>query len=179
MHTYTVQEAQNQHLGSVIKVTPSVLLGTTHADDVMFSAIAEIPNAVSVIGGTSRLIAISIIDYDVENHDFDIFFHSNGTESIASLGTQGSAVTISDTNIGKMGHLGIIRIDWSDYTIPFATTAGAITIGNNTSLTECPLPMLLQGASDSTSVYFQCVAREEADWAATTNLQFYFHIEYK
>ena len=176
IHTYTVQEAVNQHLGKVIHVTPGVLAGTTHAGDVMFDGVAEIENAVSQKGGTSRLVAISITDFDVENHDFDIVFHSVGGYV---LGSQGAAVTISDANLKKLHVLGTVRIDWSDYTIPMATNAGIITLGQGSTSTEVPLPILLQANSDSTSVYFQCVAREEAAWAATSNLKFTFHIEYK
>ena len=165
IHTYTVQEAVNQHLGKVIHVTPGVLAGTTHAGDVMFDGVAEIENAVSQKGGTSRLVAISITDFDVENHDFDIVFHSVGGYV---LGSQGAAVTISDANLKKLHVLGTM-----------ATNAGIITLGQGSTSTEGPLPILLQANSDSTSVYFQCVAREEAAWAATSNLKFTFHIEYK
>ena len=41
------------------------------------------------------------------------------------------------------------------------------------------LPILLQAEDRSTSVYFQAVAREEADWAAVDDLEFVFHIEYR
>ena len=176
IHTYSVQEAVNQHLGKVIHTTPGVLVGTTHANDVMFDGIAEIENAVSYKGGTSRLVAISVTDYDIENHDFDIVFTQLGTYP---LGSQGAAVTITDADLKKENVLGTVRIDWSDYTIPMASRASIITLGQGSTSTEVPLPILLQAQSDSTSVFYQCVAREEADWAATSNLKFTFHIEYR
>ena len=89
IHTYTVQEAVNQHLGKVIHTTPGVLVGTTHANDVMFDGIAEIENAVSYKGGTSRLVAISVTDYD--NPSISIWKAKRGITN--NQGNFGQAVT--------------------------------------------------------------------------------------
>ena len=38
--------------------------------------------------------------------------------------------------------------------------------------------MMLQATQGSTSAYFAAVAKEDADFAAATNLEFIFHIQY-
>ena len=181
IHTYSVQEAVNQHLGKVIRVTPSVLAGATDDNDVMFAAPAEIPNAVSQKGGTSRLIAMTIVDYDAEAHDMDIFFSQKNE---VALGTQDGAVDISDVNLSKQGVLGAITVNWGESAVgligsSMVTVGPSSTVAGTNTSNQVPLPMLLQAQSDSTSVYFQGIAREAADWAATGNLEFIFHIEYK
>ena len=177
---FTVQESLNQHIGKVIRVTPSVLAGATDDNDVMFASVAEIPNAVPVAGGTSRLIGMSIIDYDNEAHDMDIVF----SQVSQSLGTQDGAVSISDGNMVKLALLGIVKVNWSESATALINN-NVVSLGPNSTVAgtatsnQVPLPMLLQAESGSTSVYFQGIAREAADWAATGNLEFVFHIEYR
>ena len=78
----------------IIRVTPTVIAGTTHDGDVMFNA-TEIPNAVIGNGGCSKLIGVSITDQDQENHNMDLIFMSVQT----NLGTAGSAPNITDDDL--------------------------------------------------------------------------------
>ena len=178
---FTVQETLNQHLGIVVRLTPSVLAGATDANDVMFESVLEVENAVPVGGGTSRLIGISLIDYDAEAHDMDLVFSQVGT----SLGSQDAAVTISDANISKMNLLGVVRINWGELAVGFASNASVVSVGGNSTVAgtaasnQVPLPMLLQAEVGSTSVYLQGIAREAIDYAAATNLDIILHIEYR
>tara|TARA_R110000824_G_C14911333_1_gene646651 strand:+ start:48 stop:611 length:564 start_codon:yes stop_codon:yes gene_type:complete len=174
---FTVQESLNQHIGKIVRVTPTIVAGTTDNNDVAWNA-TEIPNAVPVPGGTSRLIAITLFDEDVENHDMDIVFTQNDDYE---LGTVNAAPDISDVNFERVSPIGVVRVNWSEHTIPIATGQGILTLSGNSlgSTTLAPLPMLLQADVGSTSVYFHGIAREEIAWAATNDLKIAFHIEYR
>ena len=96
-----------------------------------------------------------------------------------------TTVNITDGNLQADKVLGAINIDWSDYVVNFAQNSGSASIyssggmsgtGNNGSI----LPLLLQAASDSTSVFFTAIVADtnNADYAAVDDLEFVFHIEY-
>ena len=157
----------------IIRVTPTVIAGTTEANDVMFNA-TEIPNAVLGDGGCSKLIGVTITDQDNEAHNMDLVFMSVQT----NLGTAGSAGSISDTDMLAADITSVLKLDWSD---------GATAIGSNVSITTFSgqtsssnfrqLPILLQANAGSTSVFFSAMAREEMAFAATDDLEFIFHIQ--
>ena len=157
----------------IIRVTPTVIAGTTEANDVMFNA-TEIPNAVLGNGGISKLIGVTVTDQDNEAHDMDLVFMSVQT----NLGTAGSAGSISDTDMLAADITSVLKLDWSD---------GATAIGSNVSITTFSgqtdssnfkqLPILLQANAGSTSVFFSAMAREEMAFAATDDLEFIFHIQ--
>ena len=157
----------------IIRVTPTVIAGTTEANDVMFNA-TEIPNAVLGNGGISKLIGVTVTDQDNEAHDMDLVFMSVQT----NLGTAGSAGSISDTDMLAANITSVLKLDWSD---------GATAIGSNVSITTFSgqtdssnfkqLPILLQANAGSTSVFFSAMAREEMAFAATDDLEFIFHIQ--
>ena len=158
----------------VIRVTPTVIAGTTHVDDVMFNS-TEIPSAVLEKGGCSKLVGILLIDKDNEAHDFDIHF----TQGQQNFGTAGSAPSVSDSDLIAAKPLGAVDVDWS----ATATSVGSIAslcyfAGHNRNANALQLPMLLEAASDSTSVFFTAICRAETDFAATDDLTFVFHIEY-
>ena len=158
----------------IIRVTPTVIAGTTHVDDVMFNS-TEIPNAVIEKGGCSKLIGIMMIDKDNEKHDFDIHF----TQNQQNFGTAGSAPSVSDSDLIASKPLASIDCDWSVTQI----NVGSITsfnyyAGVNRNDNAAQLPMLLQADENSTSVFFTAIAREEIAYAATDDLTFAFHIEY-
>ena len=157
----------------IIRVTPTVIAGTTEANDVMFNA-TEIPNAVLGNGGISKLIGVTVTDQDNEAHDMDLVFMSVQT----NLGTAGSAGSISDTDMLAAEITSVLKLDWSD---------GATAIGSNVSITTFSgqtdssnfrqLPILLQANAGSTSVFFSAMARQEMAFAATDDLEFIFHIQ--
>ena len=171
----TVQEATNQIAQRrIIRVTPTVIAGTTENNDVAFDA-TEIPNAVLRPGGCSELVGIYALDQDNEAHDMDLVFMENQT----NLGTAGSAVTITDDNIQAANIIGCLRLDWSDRVVGLVNTSLTSFGAHYSDAGATPSPyMLLQAAENSTSVYFSAVMREEAAWAATDDLDFIFHIRY-
>jgi len=167
--------------GNIVRVTPTVIAGTTHDDDVMFNA-TEIPNAVSSRGGVSRLVGITIVDKDDEQHNYDIIFMQVQT----NFGTAGAASDITDANLQAAKVIGALPITLADGISVFAQNSGTANIytassslrGTQSNSTNT-LPILLQAEGGSTSIYFTAIANgADIDYAATDDLEFVFHIEY-
>ena len=165
--------------GNIIRVTPTVVAGETADNDVMFDA-AEIPNAVSSRGGVSILKSITIIDNDAEEVDMDIIFMAVQT----NFGTADSASSITDANLQASKVLGALPIDWSDGGCTFAQNSGSASIctfsGHTDNAGGSQLPMLLKAEEGSTSIYFTAIVNDgsNADYSATDDLEFVFHVEY-
>ena len=159
--------------GTIVRVTPTVIAGTTASDDVMFTT-TEIPNVVSSRGGVSLLHAVGIIDYDNEKHNLDIIFMKNNV----SIGAADSAPSWSDSDIVDAEIIGGIDVDWDVARVGLSVADMAFFSGTNRNANTQQLPMMIQATEGSTSAYFAAVAKEEADYAATTNLEFIFHLQY-
>ena len=182
LHTLTVQEATNQTAQrKSIRVTPTVVAGETADNDVMFNA-TEIPNAVLGKGSCSKLIGITIINKDDEQHDFDIILMQVQT----NFGTADAVSDITDANLQASKVIGVLPITWVDGQIVFAQDSGSASIYTASSqlrgaqsTSTSALPLLLQAEDDSTSVYFTAIANGAAiDFAAVDDLEFVFHVEY-
>ena len=164
--------------GNIVRVTPTVIAGTTDQHDIMFDA-TEIPNAVASRGGISRLMAVYFIDVDNENHDMDLIFMDNQT----NLGTVDAAASISDSDIKAANIIGGLKVDYSDNSIDLNSNQslagfyGGNAAGDDIGYPTGPL-MLLKAAEGSTSVYFTGIAREAIAFASTSDLVVMFHLEY-
>ena len=167
--------------GNIVRVTPTVVAGTTADNDVMFDA-TEIPNAVSNRGGVSKLIGITIIDKHNEQHDMDVILMQKQT----NFGTADSISSITRANLEASKIIGILGIDFTDGLSVFALSSGNAAIytassqlkGAQSTSTSI-LPLLLQAEGGSTSVYFTAIANgADIDYNATDDLEFVFHIEY-
>lgn len=165
--------------GNLVRVTPTVVAGETANNDVMFDA-TEIPNAVSSRGGVSMLQGVTIIDKDGEQADFDVIFMQVQT----NFGSADSASTITDGNLQASKVIGCLNIDWDDADIIFAQDSGNATIFSATgpvaNASAHQLPLLVQAAEGETSIYFTAIVNttDNADWAATDDLEFVFHFQY-
>ncbi len=163
--------------GTIVRVTPTVIAGTTHDNDVMFDA-TEIPRATSSRGGVSKLLGYTILNKDLENHDMDLVFMQKQT----NIGTAGAAVDVSDANISAAGLITVSKIDYGDQNSNLVNSSVVSTFSNIGSTSDNQVwtfsPCLLQAESGATSIYFTAVAREEMAFAATDDLEFIFHIEY-
>jgi len=161
--------------GNIVRVTPTVVetSGDAVADDLLFDT-TEIPGAVSNRGGTSLLVAVGIIDYDKENHDMDIVFMRNNV----SMGTIDAGPSWTDANIVSAELIGGIDVDWDVAKVNVAAAEMAFFSGTNRNANTQQLPMMLQAKAGSRSVYFGGIARDTIDYAASTNLEFIFHIQY-
>jgi len=160
----------------IIRVTPTVIAGTTHGGDVMFNA-TEIPNAVIGNGGCSKLIGVSITDQDQENHNMDLIFMSVQT----NLGTAGSAPNITDDDLLAADITSSLRIVWGNGSTSLGTASSIYTSSGHSDDDDIKqLPILLQANAGSTSVFFTAIAGgSDIDFAATDDLEFMFHIQKK
>ena len=159
---------------SVIRVTPTLDTSAYGDNDVLFNA-TEIPNAVLGNGGCSKLISVSIVSQNTTMVDMDIVF----MQVTKNLGTINAAVDISDANLEAAKMLGYVSLDGSNSgislvnSILYTTAAGA----EGTTQLDRAFPILLQAESNSTSIYFSAILRDQTPTYAADDLDFVFHIE--
>ena len=159
---------------SVIRVTPTLDTSAYGDNDVLFNA-TEIPNAVLGNGGCSKLISVSIVSQNTTMVDMDIVF----MQVTKNLGTINAAVDISDANLEAAKMLGYVSLDGSNSgislvnSILYTTAAGA----EGTTQLDRSFPILLQAESNSTSIYFSAILRDQTPTYAADDLDFVFHIE--
>ena len=159
---------------SVIRVTPTLDTSAYGDNEVLFNA-TEIPNAVLGNGGCSKLISVSIVSQNTTMVDMDIVF----MQVTKNLGTINAAVDISDANLEAAKMLGYVSLDGSNSGISlvngilYTTAAGA----EGTTQLDRSFPILLQAESNSTSIYFSAILRDQTPTYAADDLDFVFHIE--
>ena len=160
--------------GQIIRVTPTVVDGAVGNNDVAIATTA-IPNAVNKLGGCSKLVGLTMVDYHQQAKNIDIVL----MQVNKSLGTINSAVTITDANLKLAKLLGVLSIDWSESSIPFAALQTIHAAQHEHSTAKVlQLPMLLQAEPNSTDVYFSIVNRESITYGTVGDLELIFHIEY-
>lgn len=162
--------------GNVIRVTPTVDTNAYADGDVFFNA-TEIPNAVSYRGGISKLVGISAVSVDAESVDCELLFHEVGG---VNLGTLNSAPDISDANFLNLKILGIHEMKNADWISNHSSSDSEASVYSNalTQADQSPIGMLLKANEGSTSVYVSAIAKESTNFAAATDLQLIFHIQY-
>jgi len=90
---YSSAEKLNKMDVDLIDVTTTCDTSGTDNNDVLFDYV-EIPNAVSVLGGSAIIQSIQVLDEDDVGTTLDLVFQTDNT----SLGTVDAAVTITDAN---------------------------------------------------------------------------------
>ena len=175
-HRLTVQESLNQHLGKVIRVTPTLTEDSAYADgDVLFTA-TEIPNAVPKKGGTSRLLNAFLVDQDLDTFGFDAIFAEKNT----AIGTIHATADISDANVEAMNVLGAISFRNNTANTADLDNVGiyqALQLGLGAAYTPS---ILLQAESGSTSVYVSgVITTGTPTFADVDDLDLILHIEYR
>ena len=160
---------------ALIRVTPTLPTSEIPSSDIAFVS-TEIPNAVLEKGGTSKLIAFHIIDYDYEGHDMQIFF----TQNQQNIGSAGGDPDVSDADWRTAKPISTHRIDFTQGEVYVAgnsfkqfTSSGITRHDNNSNL-----PVVLQASDDSTSIYFTAIMQEATTFTNSNDLEFVFHIEY-
>ena len=93
---------------NVVTVTCSLPTGALTSGDVMFDT-QEIAGAVQLSGGVSILQSVTVLDKDDQGIAFDLVF----LDAATSIGTEDSAVSISDANAEDI--LGAVSIVAGDY----------------------------------------------------------------
>ena len=180
VHRTELKGAQGPHgvdKGAVISVKPTLYIaGETASDKVMFVS-TEVPNAVLRKGGASKLIGITMVDYENQKLNWDLWFHRVDSD-FGTLGT--GDPTITDANIKLAKLLGAFDIDWSKGVVSLGTTIATKQVNYiQSSASQKPtMPIMLQAASDSTSVYVQGICRAAITWAAVDSLELIIYVEY-
>ena len=162
------------HRRRIIRVTPTLDTNAYAQGDVLFVA-TEIPHAVMGKGECSRLLAAFCLSQAHSNaDDLDVYF----TEANTALGTINATANISDANIEAIGLCGIMKVD-ADVAVTAQLDTSKVNQLINLNGALASQPILLQAATDSTSVYFQAVITSNTTPTyAADDLDFIFHIEY-
>ena len=155
----------------VIRVTPTLATDASTDNDVPFLT-TEIPNAVKGTGGTSKLISCSFTCKQALALSIDVIFMEVDTDYAAAAG---GAINISDANLVASKPLGWIQFNGSTS----ATSLNGNELQSCQSQSADPsLPLILQAASGSTSVYFTAIDRDGGDTFVDGDLTFTFGIQY-
>lgn len=177
--TITTPTSTSPKVAKVIRITPTISGTAYSAGDVLFLT-TEIPNAVRIRGGCSRLVGISMYTHHDAEDDVGLVFMENSTNLIGALSPSSSGgPTITDDNGTAAKFLSGCVLNGSDNTQDLGDSRLYSTIAySGNSVTEGFSPMLLQAASDSTSVYVAGLAADAQDYGADGDLELIFHIEY-
>ena len=132
----------------------------TIADNAAISLSIEIPNAVSVLGGSGIIQSITLLNLDnsVESPAIELVFIEDGTDF---SGDEGAALNISDSGLLKA--LGSTTVsNWSTY----QPSENEMACKNN-------IGMVVKAPSTSTSIYVMAINRSGGDYtpSATTSLR--------
>ena len=159
---------------NIIRVSPTLSTDAYAQGDVLFVA-TEIPHAVMGKGECSKLVAAYCLSQvHGNNDDFDVYF----TEANTALGTINATANISDADIEAIGLNGILNVD-ADVAVTAQLDTSKVNQLINLNGALASQPILLQAASDATSVYFQAVITSSTTPTyAADDLDFIFHIEY-
>ena len=159
----------------VIRVTPTIDTNAYGAGEVLFTT-TEIPNAVIGNGGCSKLLGVWVLSQSgAVQKDISLVFLQKNT----SIGTVNETPSISDADAEAVNILGTIpNIDAGNTDVDLG---GVKIFGGGPQLgqSSVAIPILLQAAAGSTSVYFAGLAKEAATYEAVDDLDFIFHIQKK
>lgn len=149
--------ASEVHVGEVggnskvIDVTLSLNTAQYASGDVLAEA-QEVADAMRIAAGTGVLYSVQVIDQDDQGGALDLVFFS----SSASLGTENSAVSISDADAAKI--LGVISVGASDY-VDLVGSQVASLKGS-----ECGF--VLEAGAASTSLWVGAISRDTKTYTA-------------
>ena len=154
---------------AVIDVTPTLHTSEYASGDIMFNRV-EIPNAVLGKGGCSKLLGITINSKKASDTTIIVYLLTNDQ----SVGSANDAMNISAADGSSAGFLGYCNLVEGGVDLGDFVTMQTNTIDDD----KHALPMLLQAAAGSTSVYFFASTLTVQTYAAN-DLTFRFHIQYK
>ena len=152
---YAVVERLNKMAVDLITVTLTTDAEAIANGEIIAQSI-EIPNAVSVMGGSAIIQSAILLDEDDEAPAVDLVFSSANT----ALGSdEGEAVSITDANARNIQ--GFVNV--SSYTD---------LIGSQVAV-KTNIGLVVQAASDSKSIYVHAINRSGGNYtpAATTDFK--------
>ena len=155
LRKYAVVERLNKMAVDLITVTLTTDAEAIANGEIIAQSI-EIPNAVSVMGGSAIIQSAILLDEDDEAPAVDLVFSSANT----ALGSdEGEAVSISDANARNIQ--GFVSI--SSYT----------DLAGSQVAVKANIGLVVQAASDSKSIYVHAINRSGTNYtpAATTDFK--------
>ena len=120
-----------------------------YADGDVLAAAQELALAVRASGSTGVIQSIVVIDQDDQAQALDIVI----SDSTITLGTENSAVSISDADAAKI--LGIVEVSTSDY----------VNLVNSQLATKTNLGIVIM--PDSASLYISAISRGTGTYSAS------------
>jgi hypothetical protein len=135
---------------SVFDLTLSLDTGGAYANGDCLAAPQAVANAVRESGGSGVLQSIVVVDQDDQAEALDIVV----ADSSFSLGTENSAVSITDADAAKI--LGIIEVTTGDY----------VDLGTSQLATKSGLGIGIE-ASGSASLYVGAISRGTGTYTAS------------
>ena len=151
LHNYSVQEKLNKMDVDLITVVPTCEASAIDQHDVLFD-FTEIPNAVSVEGGSSLLQSIMVLDKDHQGGQIDLVF-CNAPAATANLGALDDVVDLTDEEADALLGFEVIGTYMDGV---------AWELSNKKNI-----GLVLQAAEDSTSIYVGGIIREASkDYSA-------------
>ena len=155
LRQHSVQERLGRMDVDLIDVTLTTD-AEAHADNDVIAQSIEIPNAVSVLGGSAIIQSVMLLDEDDEAPIVDLIFQTDNT---ALASDEGEVINISEANARDI--LGFVNISsWSDL------VACQIAVKSNIGL-------VVKAASTTKSIWVHAVNRSGGTYtpAATTDLK--------
>jgi hypothetical protein len=134
---------------TVIDLTLSLSTSPAYSDGDVLADAQELTNAVRASGGTGVIQSIQVIDQDDQGQALDIVI----SDSAITLGTENSAVSISDADAAKI--LGIVEVTGSDYVDLVNSQIASI---KNIGLVIMP---------DATGVFISAISRGTGTYTAS------------
>ena len=152
IHGYTVQERLGKMDVDLIDIS---IATDADASGELLVTTTEIPNAVSVPGGSTILQSAMLMSNKVLTDAVDIFITSDST-SMGSIGDTVSTLSIANTVMdGTCGFFSITNL----------FDAGAVAIGCKNNI-----GMVCKADSGSTSLYVWMIAKGSTDWDVDTGV---------
>ena len=163
---------------NIIRVSPT-LSTDAYADNDVFFAATAIPAAVRGDGGCSLLHAVTILNEDDVAHDHDLVFMEVKKNHVTINSAVGSGSLWTNALAKAASVCGIVKIDWSANTTDLVNNLIYTTsVGNTAAAAPSGLPMMLQAAAGSKSVYFAGVSRGGTPTTAADDYEYAFPIQY-
>lgn len=134
---------------TVIDLTLSLDTGGAYSDGDVLAAAQELALSVRAGAGTGVLQSIVVVDQDDQGQGFDIVI----SDSTITLGTENSAVNISDADAAKI--MGIVEVTAGDY----------IDLVNSQHVTKDNLGIAIM--PDTTSAYISAISRGTGTYTAS------------
>lgn len=156
----------------IIRVTPTLDTSQYADGDVLFNGL-EIPNAVLVNGGCSKLTSMFIYSQIGSVIDATFIFSENSL----TLGTQNSTANAGDATFEAANLTGMVFLDGSAVTTTHIDNSRFFASCKSASV-DTSEPQLLQAASNSTSVYVSAIITAGAPTFQADSVDLILHIEY-